>query len=94
MDRRHSTARNELSVSLNRMALSGRALSTGLGTGGAGATAAAIDALMHEHGDPAHHVGHGELERETSFMLDEHRESRSSDVCISRLSSMSFESLP
>lgn len=86
MDRRHSAIRTELSVSLNRMALGNQRKAS---LPGPLAAAAAEAMLAGEEAIPQ--PGHGEIERETSFVVDEHREQREkTDFFITRLASTSL----
>ena len=82
MDRRQSAARTELSVSLNRMAL-GSQRKQSL----AGPVASIAEAIMGGT-DDALQPGHGEMERDASFVGDDHRqESERSDFFMARLAS-------
>lgn len=80
MNRRHSAVRTELSVSLNRMAL-GSQRKQSLANGAVAEAIMGADELVQP--------GHGEIERETSFVIEEYREEREqTDFYMARLGSV------
>ena len=94
MDRRTSTTRNELSISLDRMALSSgfsmplSSVGTTNSMAFTGAPATEGDILLPQSVAPS------DMEREVSLVLDEERQEEASELVISRLASTILDGLP
>jgi hypothetical protein len=103
MDRRSSTTRNELSVSLDRMAIGASLMPAHSQTSQPSSSQQTTVPITVDPGDLASHdeqerfealVGHGELERETSLAATPHYDDHSnSDIFISRLYSVELSGI-